>query len=159
MRAGMQREVLADVARVDGDARVLADEVALAVGDLDVAEDRVQHADARDGRLAPGGVLQRVAEILRDVFQRPDVEVRGCVLDGMLQLGGRVNTHAARFLCSCFAGSASEDDALEQRVAHHAVPPVRAAGDLAARVHACERRLGVARRSRGRRSGSGGRGT
>ena len=36
----MQREVLADVARVDGDAGVLADEVAFAVRDLDVAEDR-----------------------------------------------------------------------------------------------------------------------
>ena len=34
---GMEREVLADAARVHGDAGVLADEVLLAVGDLDVA--------------------------------------------------------------------------------------------------------------------------
>ena len=33
---GMQREVLADAARVDGDPGVLADEVLLVVGDLDV---------------------------------------------------------------------------------------------------------------------------
>ena len=97
---GMQREVLADVARVDGDAGVLADEVALGVGDLDVAEDRVQHADARDGRLARRGVLERVAEILRDVLQRPDVEVRGGVLDRVLKsngaVGGDVRARAAR---------------------------------------------------------------
>ena len=48
----MQREVLADVARVHGDAGVLADEVALAVGDLDVAEDRLEDALSRHGRLA-----------------------------------------------------------------------------------------------------------
>src|SRR5438445_9163863 len=49
----------------------------------------------------------------------------------------------AGFLCGCFARPSAEDDALEQRVAHHAVAPVRAAGDLAARVYAFERRLGV----------------
>ena len=41
------------------------------------------------------------------------------------------------------AGAAAEDDALEQRVAHHAVAPVGAAGDLAAGVDALERRRAV----------------
>ena len=40
----MEREVLADAARVDGDARVLADEVLLLVGDVDVPVDRLQDA-------------------------------------------------------------------------------------------------------------------
>src|SRR6185295_5249993 len=35
----------------------------------------------------------------------------------------------------------SEDDALEEAVAHHSIATVRAAGDLAAREHARERRL------------------
>ena len=95
-----------------------------------------------DGRLAAARVGERVAEVLRDVLQRPDVEVRGGVLDGVLQIGGD-RAHAPRFLGGGAAGAAAEDDALEQRVAHHAVPPVGAAGDLAAGVHALERRLGV----------------
>ena len=37
---GMQREVLADLRVIDGDARVLADEVALVVGDIDIAMDQ-----------------------------------------------------------------------------------------------------------------------
>src|SRR5215216_140477 len=41
------------------------------------------------------------------------------------------------------ARAAPEDDALEQGVAHHAVAPVRAARDLAARVDTLERRLSV----------------
>ena len=135
MRAGMQREVLADVARVDGDAGVLADEVAFAVGDLDVAEDRREHALSRHGGLALRRGLERVAQILRDVLQRPDVEVRRGVLDGVLELGGRVDAHTLAFVCGCLACATAEDDALEQRVAHHAVAPVRAACDLAAGVH------------------------
>src|SRR5438270_4598277 len=62
---GMEREVLADPARVHGDSGVLADEVVLAVGDLDVAKDRVQHALTGHGRLAAGGGLERVAQVLR----------------------------------------------------------------------------------------------
>src|SRR5581483_10416736 len=71
----MEREVLADAARVDGDAGVLADEVALAVGDVDVLEDGREDALPWDGGLAAGCVLQGVAQVLRDVLQRPDVEV------------------------------------------------------------------------------------
>ena len=93
---GVQREVLADVARVHGDAGVLADEVVLGVCDLDVAEDRVEDALSGDGGLATRGFLQGVAEILRDVLQRPDVEVRRCVLDGVLQVGGYC-AHALAF--------------------------------------------------------------
>ena len=89
----MEREVLADAAGVDGDAGVLADEVSVAVGDLDVAEDRLEDALPGHGGLAARGVLQRVAEVLRDVLQRPDVEVRGGVLDGVLELGGGVDAH------------------------------------------------------------------
>ena len=48
----MEREVLADVAGVDGDARVLADEVLLLVGDVDVPVDRLQDALPRDRGLA-----------------------------------------------------------------------------------------------------------
>src|SRR5579862_7449174 len=42
------------------------------------------------------------------------------------------------------AGPPSEDDALEQGVAHHAIAPVRAARDLAAGVQALERRPRIA---------------
>src|SRR4029078_4648694 len=38
--------------------------------------------------------LQRVTEILRDVLQRPDVEMRRGVLDGVLQLGDGVDAHS-----------------------------------------------------------------
>ena len=48
----VEREVLADAARVDGDAGVLADEVASVVGDLDVAQDRLEHALPGHRRLA-----------------------------------------------------------------------------------------------------------
>src|SRR5439155_21508118 len=40
----MQGKMLADAARVDGDSRVLADEVLLGFGDGDVLEDRLQDA-------------------------------------------------------------------------------------------------------------------
>ena len=97
----MQREVLADAARVDGDAGVLADEVLLAVGDLDVAVDRLEDALPRHRRLARRGGLQRVAQVLRDVLQRPDVEVRRGVLDGVLQIGGD-DAHALAFSAAAF---------------------------------------------------------
>ena len=87
--------------------------------------------------------LERVAQVLRDVLQRPDVEVRRGVLDGVLQLGCGVDAHTLAFVCGCLACATAEDDALEQRVAHHAVAPVRAARDLAAGVDTLERRLGV----------------
>ena len=96
---GMQREVLADAARVDGDARVLADEVLLRVGDLDVPQDR---ARARAGRArrsrALGRGRERVAQVLRDVLQRPDVEVRGRVLDGAVEVGVDRRRHARALL-------------------------------------------------------------
>jgi len=44
----VEREVLADTAVIDGDAGVLADEVLLAVGDVDVLVDRLEDALARD---------------------------------------------------------------------------------------------------------------
>ena len=94
----MEREVLADAAVVDGDAGVLADEVLLAVGDVDVAVDRLEHALARDRGLALARGGERVAQVLRDVLQRPDVEVRGGVLDRVLQVGGRCRCSCARFL-------------------------------------------------------------
>src|SRR5436305_3563252 len=54
------------------------------------------------------------------------------------------STDACRSVASSgTTGSPSEDDAFEQRVAHHPVAPVRAAGDLAARVQALHRRLRV----------------
>src|ERR1044072_4598372 len=90
----VEREVLADAARVDRDARVLADEVVLVVGDLDVADDRVEHAPARNRRLPLLRVEQRVAQVLRDVLQRPDVEVGRGVLDRLADVGGD-GAHAA----------------------------------------------------------------
>ncbi len=90
----VEREVLAHLAVVDGDARVLADEVVLTLGDLDVLEDRLEDALPRDRRLPPRGFRQRIAQVLRDVLQRPDVQVRCGVLNGLLniELDG---THAA----------------------------------------------------------------
>ena len=89
---GVEREALADAAVVDGDAGVLADEVDALLCDLDVLEDRVEHALAGRMRLATGGVGERVAEVLRDVLQRPHVEVGRRVLDHLLEVGG---DHAA----------------------------------------------------------------
>ena len=51
-------------------------------------------ADAAERETSVPG--QRVTEILRNVLQRPHVEVRRRILDRMLQVG-RDNTHAAAF--------------------------------------------------------------
>ena len=91
----VQREVLADAARVDRDPGVLADEVASVVCDLDVLEDRVQHALPGDRGLSPRGVRERVAQVLRDVLQRPDVEVRGRVFDRAVQVNVDRRAHLA----------------------------------------------------------------
>ena len=48
-------------------------------------------------RLAVARVGERVAQVLRDVLQRPDVEVRGGVLDGVLQIGVDVDAHSLAF--------------------------------------------------------------
>ena len=89
----VEREVLAHLAVVDGDSRVLADEVLLVLGDRDVLEDRLQDALAGDGGLATGRFRERVAEVLRDVLQRPDVEMRRGVGDGSVEVG-RHDGHA-----------------------------------------------------------------
>src|SRR4029079_5895117 len=91
---GMQRKVLADLRVIDGDARVLADEVALVVGDIDIAMDRLEDALAGDGRLAFERSGERIAQVLWNVLQRPDVEMRRGVLDGVLKLCRGVNAHA-----------------------------------------------------------------
>ena len=140
----VEREVLADATGVDGDAGVLADEVLLLVGDRDVAMDRLEDPDPGLRGLAVTCGRERVAEVLRDVLQRPDVEVRGGILDGRRSrsvVGDRA--HALAFSAGCPACAPSEDDALEQRVAHHAVAPVGAACDLTAGVEALERGLGA----------------
>src|SRR5439155_622835 len=38
-------------------------------------------------------ICERVAQILRDVLQRPDVEIRGGILDRSLEIDGRDRTH------------------------------------------------------------------
>ena len=83
----VEREVLADAAVVDGDPGVLADEVVLALRHLDVLEDRLEDALPGDRRLLAGRVRERVAQVLRDVLQRPDVEVRRGILDRLLDVG------------------------------------------------------------------------
>src|SRR5215213_3512906 len=90
----VQGKVLADTARVDSDARVLADEVLVVVRDLDVAHDGVEHAPTGHRGLALLGVDEGVAQVLRDVFQRPDVEVRRGVLDRLAEVDGD-GAHAA----------------------------------------------------------------
>jgi hypothetical protein len=82
----MEWEVLADSRVVDGDSRVLADEVLLVIGDVDVAVDGLEDAPARHRGLLLARGRKRVAEVLRDVLERPDVEVRGRVLDRVLEI-------------------------------------------------------------------------
>src|SRR6266511_340343 len=84
----MQGKMLAYVAGVDGDARVLADEVQVLVRALDVLQDRGEDAPAGHARLPLGRVRKRVAEVLRDVLQRPDVQVRRGVLDDAFEIRG-----------------------------------------------------------------------
>ncbi len=67
---------------------------------VDVAVDGLEDALARDARLAVAGGGERVAQVLRDVLQRPDVEVRGGVLDGLLEVGGDVDSHAFAFVAA-----------------------------------------------------------
>ena len=80
--------MLADAAVVDRDPGVLADEVLLVVCDGDVLDDRVEHPLARRRGLAGARRDERVAQILRNVLQRPDVEVGGGVGDDRLDIGG-----------------------------------------------------------------------
>src|SRR5207247_10947299 len=93
----VEREVLAHAAGVDRDAGVLADEVALVVCDRDVAVDRLQHTLPGHARLALGCSRERVAKVLRDVLQRPDVEVRGRILDRAVEVGVDRRRHALAF--------------------------------------------------------------
>ena len=139
----VEREALADAAVVDGDAGVLADEVLLAVGEstLRWIVSSTRLPGTRGLAVARGG--ERVAQVLRDVLQRPDVEVRRGVLDGALEVGGDVDAHAARLLAAALPARRPKTTHSSRRVAHHAVAPVGAAGDLAAGVEALERRLGV----------------
>jgi len=89
----VQREVLADTNVVDGNARVLTDEVLLAVGDVDVLVDRLEHASPGDRRLLLASSGERIAQVLRNVLERPHVEVGRRVLDRVLQVGGGVDRH------------------------------------------------------------------
>ena len=57
--------------------------------------DRLEHAPARHRRLAVARRGERVAQVLRDVLQRPDVQVRSGVLDRLPQIDAR--------RCSCVA--------------------------------------------------------
>ena len=54
-----------------------------------------------DARLAPGGVRERVAQVLRDVLQRPDVQVGGGVFDRAVQI--RIDCRAQLMLLSAAA--------------------------------------------------------
>ena len=99
------------------------------LGDLDVAEDRLQHALPGHGGLAPSGVRERVAQVLRDVLQRPDVEMRGGVLDGRVEIG-RDDAHDVTSVASS-----------SSRTALASAPPTRACstsgmpcGPLASRI-------------------------
>ena len=101
----VQREVLADLAVVDGDAGVLAHEVLLVLGDRDVAEDRLQNALPGHRGLAAGRVRERVSEVLRDVLQGPDVQVRGGICDCPVEIG-RHDAHRATSVASSSSSTA-----------------------------------------------------
>ena len=64
---------------------------------FDVPVDRLEDALAGDRGLAVACRRERVAQVLRDVLQRPDVEVRRGVLDGVLEIGRRDGAHALAF--------------------------------------------------------------
>ena len=93
----VEREVLADAAGVDGDPGVLADEVLLLVGDRDVAVDRLEDPDPGLRGLAVARRRERVAEVLGDVLQRPDVEMCCRVLDDSVEVGGGRRAHRLAF--------------------------------------------------------------
>ena len=57
------------------------------LGHGDVAEDRLQDALAGHRGLAARRIRERVAEVLRDVLQRPDVEMRSGVRDRRVEIG------------------------------------------------------------------------
>ena len=150
----VEREALADADVEDGDAGVLADQVAVlsATETLVLIVSRMRRADLV--RLVLHRVLERVAQILGDVLERPHVQVGGGILDGGLR-------DRLRRRCSCGrrpSRPAAEDDAVEQRVAHHPVAPVHAARDLAGGEEALHAWSGRRVRCAGRRSGSGARG-
>ena len=151
----VEREVLPDAAGVDGDAGVLADEVLLLVGDRDVLVDHLEDPDARHRRLPVARRRERVAEILRDVLQRPDVEMCGRVLDDVRRDRWWSSCSCAPFSAAAPSGASAEDDALEQ-----ASCPSCGCG-RGCRLRSRRRRTAPrassrrARRSRDRRSGSG----
>ena len=77
--------------------------------------DRLEDAAARDRGLAVARVGERVAQVLRDVLQRPHVEVRGRVLDRVLQIGVvSIVIQLLAFSDAALPGAPSEDDAFEQ---------------------------------------------
>ena len=140
----VEREVLADAARVDGDPRVLADEVAARSSAISTLrridlEDALARTRTSRGRARPrarrgGPAGCPSAPRRRGARRRPRPRAADRSSTSMLMRSPSRRQPA---------GAAAEDDALEQRVAHHAVAPVGAARDLAAGVEALERRLGV----------------
>ena len=65
--------------------------------DGDVLQDRLQNALSGDGRLAPCGICKRVTQVLWDVLQRPDVEVRRGIFDCGFEIGDGDRAHALAF--------------------------------------------------------------
>src|SRR6266516_757293 len=144
----VQREVLADAARVDGDPRVLADEVLPVIRDGHVLDDRLEHALAGRGRLAVFRLGERVAEVLRDVFQRPDVEVRRRVLDGLRQIDGHgaherttpsISAQRAALASGSTGSRPKSTSSLDVQWATENSPPA-ASSPLPANVHSSEAR-------------------
>ena len=86
----------------------------LRVRDVHVAVDRLEHALARRPTSRAARRVERVAQVLRDVLQRPDVQVRGGVLDGALQIGRRRCSCSLRFLRGRPARAAAEHAAFEE---------------------------------------------
>src|SRR6185312_6585714 len=93
----VQGKMLADTARVDGDSRVLADEVLLALGDVDVLENRLQYTLSGHRCLPVRSIRERVAQVLRDVLQRPDIKVGRRVFDCSFEIGDGGRAHALAF--------------------------------------------------------------
>jgi len=79
--AGFRQDLLADLDVEDRDAGILAEQVVVRLGDMDVANHRGEHGLAGRVRLGRIEALESALDVRRKHFQRPDVERLGRFLD------------------------------------------------------------------------------